>query len=217
MAAEANNTILIIGLGNPQRKHALNRHNIGFITLDYFADTHRFKSGVIYIPKANPKGPLTLALNNGIPIKYSIIGNKTVVLLKPNMWMNNSGIPVAAVQSILQVPHDHILLIHDDTAFEFGEFKIKPQGGAGGHKGVRSVIDHLGYDNIVRLRIGIDKPEEQSLIDYVLSDFTPAETKQFCGLCSLTTSIITTFIEHGADETMSIFNQRKYNVRTARI
>ena len=207
-----NDVILVVGLGNPGERFQANRHNIGFITVDYLAKTRAFNVGYIKVhyPNRLILNPPQVALNRGIPIQWKIIGNKTVVLLKPQTYMNNSGIAVAAAQSVLQVPQENILVIHDDTAFDFGDFRLKNSGGAGGHKGVRSVIDHLGYEDIVRLRIGIGKPkEDQTLIDYVLSDFTVKEQSYFCDMCLAVTGIIDRFVGHGGQQTMNTFNQRK--------
>lgn len=204
-----NDTILIVGLGNPGN-HKLNRHNSGFIATDYLADTYHYSSGLIRLESAHPTGPLSIILARGIPIQYKIVGNKTVVLLKPQTYMNNSGLAVAAAQFVLQVPHENILLVHDDTAFDFGSFKLKASGGPGGHNGVKSVIEHLGYKDFNRLRIGIGRPKNnQILYDYVLSDFAIKEQSYFCDMCLALTGIFDSFILHSANETMQTFNQRK--------
>ena len=209
MAAEANNIILIVGLGNPTTKHVLNRHNIGFIIIDYFSDTHYFQPGLIQLSSTNPLGPigpLTITLNNGIPIKYSIVGKKTVILLKPQSFMNNSGIPVAAAQSILQVPHERILLIHDDMDFPFGTIRLKTSTKHTKHNGVLSVLNHIN-NGFGRCRVGIGRPENgETEYDYVLNNFTSHESRDLCVISKRVTDIIECFIDNGIQQTMSKYN-----------
>jgi PTH1 family peptidyl-tRNA hydrolase len=124
--------------------------------------------------------------------------------------MNSSGKSVALAVDTLQVKPEDILLIHDDIAFDFGNLKIKSSGSGGNHNGVKSVIDCLGFNNFNRLRIGIGTPnEEQTLYDYVLSDFAANESKYFCELYAVVIEIADGFIEHGAQWAMSTFNRRK--------
>ena len=191
------NTFLIIGLGNPHKRFKLNRHNIGYILANYYAETKKFKTGMIRTDEKL------------IKIRWNIVGNKTIVLIKPRDWMNNSGISSGILEKILQVPHENILLIHDDMDFAFGSFKIKSSGGTGGHNGVASVIQYIGKD-INRLRIGIGRPtkEGQTAYQYVLSDFTNKECSYFCDMCLGITQIVDDFIGHGAQYIMNHY-QRK--------
>jgi peptidyl-tRNA hydrolase, PTH1 family len=188
---------LIVGLGNPEPKYKLNRHNIGFILADAYARSRNFKNGLVRTS------------NKPIAIQCGIVAKQPVVILKPQDWMNSSGVSVKLIEMVLKQKNEDVLVIHDDLSFDFGDFKLKPNGSSGGHNGVQSIINTIGKD-FNRFRVGIGSPEEgQTPYDYVLSDFTLSEQKWFCELCSLTISIVDSFIEHGAQKTMNTFNSRR--------
>lgn len=188
---------LIIGLGNPEPRFKLNRHNTGFILVDAYISGRKLYDGFV-----KTSGGL-------VKVSCGIVAKQPVVILKPQDWMNSSGKSAGLVKSALQVENKDILLIHDDMDFEFGEYKLKSSGSGGNHNGVKSVIDSIGKD-FNRFRIGIGRPrDEQTAYDYVLSDFETNELKWFCDLVSLTTSIVDGFIEHGAQWAMNTFNRSK--------
>lgn len=184
---------LIVGLGNPG-DHKFNRHNVGFIALDMYASHHGFEDGILKTPSGK------------INIKHKIVFDHPVILLKPQDFMNSSGIATSFVVKELQVDNSNVLVIHDDMDFEFGQFKIKSDGGYGGHKGIQSIIDRIGSD-FGRFRIGIGRPNKrQTAIDYVLSNFKCEETKRFCNICSIIINICDSFVEYGCQKTMNKYN-----------
>ena len=146
---------LIVGLGNPEEKYKNNRHNIGFMVVDYLIDHLSAKD-------------IT---------KNSFYGNTfkkdDYILLKPTTYMNLSGKSVLAVKNFFKA--DNIIVIHDDLDLNFGAIRFKLGGGSGGHNGLKS-IDSLVGNSYLRARLGIGKPEFKSMVaDYVLSDFSSEE------------------------------------------
>jgi PTH1 family peptidyl-tRNA hydrolase len=181
---------LIIGLGNPGHEYKLNKHNVGFMIADAYRNYRNlssFKTGTD---------------------KCEAFNKDKVFLLKPLTMMNGSGVPVKQFCLENNIASNDVLVIHDDSAFDFGEYKIKPGGGSGGHKGVQSIINNIGGD-FNRFRIGIGKPSDgQILSEYVLSDFGTKEGRLFCGLYSFAVSVVDSFIEHGAQYTMGSYQRR---------
>jgi len=160
---------LIIGLGNPGRTYANNRHNMGFMCLNYFAKTQ----GIRFDKKQGQA-----RIGSG-----EIAGSK-VVLAKPQTYMNLSGQSVSRLIKKFNIDLNDLLVIHDDLDLPLGKIRIRQGGSSGGHKGIDSIISYLGSQNFPRLKVGIGRPltssaeiNEKDTIAYVLSDFT-AEEKQ---------------------------------------
>ena len=155
---------LIVGLGNPGKSYAGNRHNVGFQCLDHFASQHRI-----------PIKERRLRLKT-LKAKYGTgeVAGTPVVLAKPRTYMNHSGSAVAQLLRRFGVPLDDLLVIYDDLDLPLGKLRIRQRGGAAGHKGVASVIASLGSEEFPRIRVGIGRPEGDE-VSYVLSDFTAEE------------------------------------------
>ncbi|MFA5024166.1 MAG: aminoacyl-tRNA hydrolase [Patescibacteria group bacterium] len=179
---------LIVGLGNPTKKYALTRHNIGFMMADCYANANKFKNGTI-------KG-------NDIRIKYT---DSSVILLKPQDYMNNSGISVRAVKEQLEIENKNILVIHDEMDLDFGIMRVKAQTKNTQHNGIKSIAQNIGND-FARLRFGIGRSKYQTGYDYVLSPFANGERKCMCELSITVINIIDCFVEHGVQQAMQQFN-----------
>jgi len=160
---------LIVGLGNPGFLYARNRHNIGFMCVRHLARTQ----GIRFDRKQG-------YARTGIG---KIAGNK-VVLARPQTFMNSSGESVSRLLKILKINPSDLIVIHDDLDLPPGKIRIRLGGSSGGHKGLDSIIAHLGSKDFYRVRIGIGRPalsedstadKEAEVIGYVLSDFTPEE------------------------------------------
>jgi PTH1 family peptidyl-tRNA hydrolase len=151
---------LIIGLGNPGRKYANNRHNVGFQCLDRLAEAWSLSFG-------RRKHRALLA-------QGEIAGLK-VILAKPQTFMNLSGEAVERLARFYRVPPKDILVIYDDLDLPVGKIRLRPEGGSGGHKGMKSIMERLGTNGFPRLRVGIGRPPHGDPVDYVLGDFTPDE------------------------------------------
>src|SRR5581483_3139364 len=159
---ESSLDLLVVGLGNPGREYAHNRHNVGHMVVDELARRH----GGAWKQKFS--GRLT---------DVRIDGHK-VALLKPETFMNESGRSVKAAAQFFKVEPDAILVVHDDTDLETGRLQARRGGGLAGHNGLRSIVQHLGTDDFLRLRVGVGRPgrgDRRELADYVLAGFEPHE------------------------------------------
>lgn len=153
---------VVVGLGNPGKEYAATRHNIGFLFLDYLAEKYRFTfKGTKWQAEAAKD------LSWGYPVLF----------VKPQTFMNRSGTAVRAIADFYQVAPPRIIVIHDDLDLPLGRAKIMVGRGAGGHNGIRSLIEHLGGNDFVRVRVGIGRPGNAARVsDFVLSRFGPEET-----------------------------------------
>jgi peptidyl-tRNA hydrolase, PTH1 family len=152
--------LLVVGLGNPGREYARNRHNAGAMVVDELARRH---------------GGSWKSKFNGQLSEIRIDGHK-LALLKPETYMNESGRSVGSAASFFKVAPDAVLVVHDEGDFDLGRLELKYGGGLAGHNGLRSIAQHLKTQDFLRLRIGVGRPERgdpRPLADYVLSDFEP--------------------------------------------
>lgn len=152
---------IIVGLGNPGSKYAGTRHNIGFMAIDKIADA-------FLIPVETKKHKAEIGKGK--------IGIETVVLAKPQTFMNNSGQSVRELADFYKVEPEDIIVLFDDVSLEVGKLRIRTKGSAGGHNGIKSIISHLGSSDFPRVKIGVgERPAWQDLADYVLGRFTKDE------------------------------------------
>ena len=183
--------ILIVGLGNPGRAHAFNRHNVGFMAVD------------------------KLALRAGIELRRvqsrAIVGSgrladRPVILAKPQTFMNLSGEAVGALAGYYRIPPAAILVVYDELDIPFGVIRLREKGGAGGHNGMRSLIQHLGND-FPRLRLGIGRPPgRMDAAAYVLQDFGRDELPLVSEMLTTAGEAIESFVRHGINLTMTRYN-----------
>lgn len=184
---------LIAGLGNPGRKYANNRHNVGARCIDRLASAHDLSFN------RREKGA-RLALG---PILRS-----SVVLVKPSTYMNRSGRPIGALVRSYRVPVDRLLVIYDDLDVPLGTLRMRPSGGSGGHRGMRSIIRQLGRNDFPRLRVGIGRPPgRMDPADYVLQDFSEAEEQLLDRTLELAAQAVETWLAKGVDEAMTQYNR----------
>ena len=152
--------LLLVGLGNPGPAYAGNRHNIGFMAVDAIAERHRF-------------GPFRAKFQSHLA-EGSLAG-RTVLLLKPQTFMNVSGQAVAAAASFYKIPPADVLVFHDEIDLAAGKVRVKVGGGHAGHNGLRSLHAHIGLD-YCRVRLGVGRPgSKDEVIDHVLDDFAKAD------------------------------------------
>ena len=180
---------LIVGLGNPGKSYAGNRHNVGFQCLDHFATQHRI-----------PIKERRLRLKT-LKAKYGTgeVAGTPLILAKPRTYMNHSGAAVVQLVRRFEISLDNLIVIYDDLDLPLGKLRIRQRGGVAGHKGVASIITSLGSEEFYRIRVGIGRPDGDD-VSYVLSDFS-AEEKDIAGeafarvadaiLCILTEGIET--------------------------
>ncbi len=183
---------LIAGLGNPGPDYRFTRHNMGFRILEAWAENlgvrlsgRRFKSGSA----------------------RTVFLGRNLVLLCPMTFMNRSGEAVQACAHYYRVEKKDILIVHDELDLPLGRVRVAPGGGTGGHKGVASVIKHLGTPDIPRLRIGIDRPEQRQVVDhYVLSEFSREEQALVAQVIQLGVRACEVFVGEGVDAAMNAVN-----------
>lgn len=158
----ATSAMLIVGLGNPGKDYERTRHNAGFMAIDLFAKS----KGLSW--KHEPTLRSTIAEGN-------IDGNK-VVLMKPTTYMNGSGEAVRLVMDRFHVDAKSIIVLSDDVALALGSLRVRSEGGAGGHNGLKSIITHIGSQSFWRIKIGVNlPPPEVTLETYVLNRFMKEE------------------------------------------
>ena len=190
---------LIVGLGNPGRNYAQNRHNIGFRCLNHFARAQ----GIRFDRK-----------QGGARIGVGEVAGSEVILAKPQTYMNLSGESVSRLVKRFDINLNDLIVIHDDLNLPLGKIRIRPVGSSGGHKGVDSIIFSLGSQDFPRLRVGIGRPivlensvmADEAIIDYVLSDFT-SEEEQFVTEAILKVSAaIVSILNEGLSQAMNKHN-----------
>jgi len=178
---------LIAGLGNPGTKYENNRHNVGFLVIDKIAKN------------------LTTSNINKSNFNADVLKSSNQLLVKPNTYMNNSGLSIHAIKEYYKLTLDDIIVIHDDLDLPFGTVKFKIGGGHGGHNGLRSIDAHIG-NMYKRVRIGIGKPQEKAdVANYVLSDFSKEELNKLEDIIAHTIKAIESLKSDSIDEVKSKF------------
>ncbi len=183
---------LIVGLGNPGREYAQTRHNMGFMLIDTL------------VARLNARGMKVQAKAIVITTQYE--GHK-LILAKPQTYMNLSGQSVQGLSNFYKVPLDHILVAHDDLDLPFCAIRMRPGGGAGGQKGIKSTIEQLGTPDFARLRLGIDRPPgRMQAADYVLQAFTQKELLTVSETLDKAADAALTWVTEDLNAAMNKFN-----------
>jgi peptidyl-tRNA hydrolase, PTH1 family len=180
---------LIVGLGNPGPKYRGNRHNVGFMVLDALAGAAAWKDKF--------KGDWTRVG----------LGGQDVVLLKPMTYMNLSGESVQSAMTFFKVPVDHVLVVHDELDLAFRDVRVKLGGGAAGHNGLKSIIQHAGAD-FTRVRIGIGRPPRGATESWVLGDFSTDEGTELGDVLQVAALATRAVVETGPQAAQNKFNAR---------
>jgi PTH1 family peptidyl-tRNA hydrolase len=172
---------VIVGLGNPGRRYHRSRHNIGFDVVDALARRHGISIQCTEVSAVCGTGR---------------IGQRSVLLAKPQTYMNASGEAVAPLVRRYIQAGEHLLVVHDDIDLPLGRIQYKRQGGDAGHRGIRSIIQCLQSGVFLRLRLGIGRPEHQEeVVDYVLSPFTTEEVEARCTMITQAVTWLEGFLE----------------------
>ncbi|MDA3931621.1 MAG: aminoacyl-tRNA hydrolase [Tenericutes bacterium] len=150
---------LVVGLGNPGRKYKNSKHNIGFMALDHYANNAKIK------------------FKKKSTMNAEVAEDGDLILAKPLTFMNLSGIALRKIVDYYNIDNDQVLVIYDDVDLPFAKLRLRYKGGAGGHNGIKSIIQHLNSQDFNRIRFGIDKSERVDMKDYVLSNFSKTEFK----------------------------------------
>lgn len=182
----------IVGLGNPGKPYSGNRHNVGFMAIDRFAARH----GIA----------VTQSKYRSLYGEGFVDGRK-VALLKPQTYMNLSGEAVRAFLDYTKSDVSEGLVIYDDLDTPFGAIRLRYQGGAGGHNGIRSLIAHLGGQTFNRVRVGISRPlPGVNIADYVLNDFSKAEAAELARVLDTAVEAMESSLEQPFEKVMAQFN-----------
>ena len=188
-------TYLIVGLGNVGKEYENTRHNIGFSIVDAIAG--RYKEA--FKKKSRLKGELAEV----------VIEGEKVLLLKPSTYMNRSGEAVRAIIDFFKIKdYSRLLVVVDDVAIPFGEFRLKAEGGSGGHKGLESISDCLGTLLYPRLRVGVGDRKHGDLASHVLGNFNEAERDKLPEIINKALEIIHLWLVQGLEIAMNQANIR---------
>jgi PTH1 family peptidyl-tRNA hydrolase len=183
---------IIVGLGNPGPEHALTRHNAGFWFVDALARAH----GTQFRAHSRYHGEVARVM----------VGGREITLLKPQTYMNRSGISVRSLVDYTKAPVAEVLVAHDELDLPPGTARLKFGGGHGGHNGLRDTITHCGAD-FWRLRIGIGHPgDRDQVIDYVLQRATPADEQAIVASIGASLEMLPTFLQDGAEKAMKLLH-----------
>lgn len=186
---------LVVGLGNPGKEYAANRHNVGFMVADLLASRIGAKFGRSKRSHADvAEGRLGF-------------GGPKLILAKPLTFMNLSGAPVSQLAQFFKVPLENVIAVHDELDVPFGQIRVKRGGGEGGHNGLRSMSKSLATKEYARVRFGIGRPPgRQDPADYVLSDFGGAERKELDFLVDRAADVVEAVVAEGVE-----WAQNKYH------
>ena len=189
---------LIVGLGNPGKTYAHNRHNVGFRCVNYFARLHSIRFD-----------------HRQCQARVGIgeVEGENLLLARPGTFMNLSGNSVVCLVHKHNIPLSDLLVIHDDLDLPPGKIRLRQRGGSGGHKGMNSIIFALGSEDFPRIRVGIGRPQaeeqfinEDAIVNYVLSDFSPQEEAIIKPVIARVSEAIDCFLTQGIEAAMSKFN-----------
>ena len=187
---------LVVGLGNPGDNYARTRHNVGFRVIDRLAaqlgckvDRTKFR---------------------GLYGQTACKGQK-LILLKPQTFMNNSGLSVMDAARFYKLPAERVIVVFDDISLDVGRLRVRADGSAGGHNGIKSIIGALNSQTFPRVKVGVGaKPHpDYDLADWVLSNFTKAEETALAGVIDDAAEAVLELIEHGVQAAAGKFNGRK--------
>ena len=186
----------IVGLGNPGRKYEKTRHNMGFDVIDCLVEKHGVPQSGVKFNAMFGKG---------------LIGGERVILMKPLSFMNLSGGPVREMVNFFKIdPEKELIVIYDDIDLDPGQLRIRKQGSAGGHNGMKDIIRCLGTDRFVRVKVGVgSRPQDWDLADYVLSRFSDVDRKVIDEGIEQAADAVEMAVEKGVDIAMNQYNKKK--------
>lgn len=181
---------LVVGLGNIGRQYEHTRHNVGFDIIDLVSNKYN-----ISVNREKFKG----IYGEGI------MSDEKVILLKPSTYMNLSGESVREVTSFYKIPSENVIVIYDDISIDIGRLRVRNQGSAGGHNGIKNIISNLGTDVFPRVKVGIGQPREQ-LVSHVLGKFSLEDREKVKEVFEASTEAVECIISKGIAEAMNKFN-----------
>lgn len=185
---------LVVGLGNPGKKYQLSRHNFGFLVIEHLARIHKVR---FFLPRFK-----------GRTARISIDGER-IMLLKPWTYMNLSGQSVALAVRALKINPEQLIVIHDDLDLELGQIKLGFSLSSAGHKGLESIIEHLGTKDFYRVRLGIGKPKDkEEVVEYVLDRFSEEEMIKLEEVVKQAGHAVEVLVKQGLGQAQNLFHKR---------
>ena len=186
-------TWLVVGLGNPGAKYESTRHNMGFLAVDLLAEKEKFKFSKLRFKAWTATVEL---------------GGEKVLVMKPQTYMNLSGEAVGEAARFYKIPADHVIVISDDISLPSGKLRIRAGGSAGGHNGLKNIIQHLGSDRFPRIKVGVGspKPGEHDIVDWVIGKPIGEDQKVLYDTLCRAAEAVPVLIEQGVDKAMNRFN-----------
>ncbi|MGM0440303.1 MAG: aminoacyl-tRNA hydrolase [Chlamydiota bacterium] len=185
---------LIVGLGNPEKKYSKTRHNVGFMAIETLARHW----GITFKEEKRLQGLISRTQKDGVSVR----------LLMPTTYMNNSGLAVRKCSDYFGIGPENILVICDDIALPFGHLRLRPQGGSGGHNGLKDISSRIGSTHYPRLRIGINGQYAKDLKDYVLKDFSATEMRALPEVLERSTAIAQQWVLEDVYKVMNDVNAK---------
>lgn len=184
---------LIAGLGNPGKQYEDNRHNVGFMVADVLADRWQIEM------KRKRKNALT---------GEGIFESHSVILAKPQTYMNNSGLSIGPLQRLYGIQAENMLVIYDDLDLPFGRIRLRASGGAAGHHGMESIIEKVSTRDFLRLRVGIGRPQHagEEVVDFVLKSFQSSDRKKLKTVLDQAADAVEMVLRSGIEIAMTHFN-----------
>lgn len=186
---------IIVGLGNPTREYQNTRHNIGFDVIDMIADKYNIS---------------VMEKKHKAMIGKGIFEGEKVILAKPLTYMNLSGESIRELVDYYKIDEqEELIVIYDDISLDVGQLRIRKKGSAGGHNGIKSIIQHLGGDVFKRIKVGVgEKPKGYDLADYVLGHFSKEERKIINESAERAIDAIKVMMDEGVEAAMNLYNKK---------
>ena len=187
---------LVVFLGNPGLRYEGTHHNAGFMTADAFARKH------------------DLSINRSrfqALTATCTLGGETVLLMKPQTYMNLSGEAVGQAARFYKIPADHVLVVSDDISLPIGALRIRTKGSAGGHNGLKNIISVLGTEEFPRIRLGVGAPPhpDYEMVDWVLSVFRDQDAVDMAEAAGRAADAVECLITRGPEKAMNLYSQKK--------
>ncbi|MBR3473540.1 MAG: aminoacyl-tRNA hydrolase [Oscillospiraceae bacterium] len=188
-------TWIVAFLGNPGLKYEGTRHNAGFMTAEALCKKKNFA-----INKARFQA-LTAQVD---------LGGERVLLMKPQTYMNLSGQAVSQAARFYKIPPEHILVVSDEVSLPIGKLRIRTKGSAGGHNGLKNIIEQLGTEDFPRIRLGVGAPPhpDYDMADWVLSVFRNQDAEDMAAAAARAAEAVACYIEKGPDRAMNLYNTK---------
>jgi len=184
---------IVVGLGNPDKKYTLTRHNSGFLCVDMLAEKLNFRVDRLKF--------------KSLICDTTINGHRCIVM-KPQTYMNNSGEAIRECAAFYKIPPEKVIVIYDDISLDVGKLRIRRKGTDGGHNGIKSIIYHLNNDQFPRIKVGCGKKPhpDYDLADWVLSEFKKDELKALEPALQNACKAIELLLDNEIDKAMNLYN-----------